>query len=88
LLDHERRQAALAKNFFPEYDGHHVRLIGWTEMLPVEIEQIARRVGTNWDYHRFTNNCQHYLKLFADDILVEEKAADYPGSKKSPEPNT
>ncbi len=78
MLDHERRQAALAKTFFPEYDGHHVCLTGWTNLSRDRIEGIARQVGTGWDYNRFTNNCQHYLKLFADEILVEEKGADYP----------
>jgi len=78
LLDHERREAARTKKLFPEYDNYHVCLIGWTRMKPTELETSAREVGEGWDYNKITNNCQHYLKLFADKILVEEKAVDYP----------
>ena len=75
-LDHERRQAAIAKKHFPEYDGHYVCLIGWTRKSRSQIEDIARQEEP-WDYHRFTNNCQHFLRLLADQILEKDKAADY-----------
>lgn len=77
-LDHERREAALHKQGFPEYDGHYVCLIGWTQKSKDEITRIAQQVGRGCDYSKFTNNCQHYLRLLADQILVHEKAADYP----------
>lgn len=78
LIDHERRKTAREETYFPEYDDYHVCLIGWTKMKPTELETSAREVGEGWDYNKITNNCQHYLKLLADKILVEEKAADYP----------
>ena len=76
-LDAERRNAALEKVKFPEYDGHYVCLIGWTRRTQEELQSIAHQVGDNWDYSRMTNNCQHYLQLFSDRILENEKAADY-----------
>lgn len=30
----------------------------------------------SWDYNRFTNNCQHFLRLLADQILEKDTAAD------------
>lgn len=77
-LDHEQRDAARASKHFPEYCDHHVCLIGWTRLTAAEVKTCALEVGEGWDYNRFTKNCQHYLKLLADKILVEEKAADYP----------
>ena len=76
-LDVERRNAALEKVKFPEYDGHYVCLIGWTHKNQEELQSIAKEVGDDWDYSRIRNNCQHYLQRLSDRILVVEKAADY-----------
>ncbi|MCJ1334518.1 hypothetical protein MMC10_011230 [Thelotrema lepadinum] len=76
-LDLERRNAAIKKVKFPEYDGHYVCLIGWTRKQHDELQSIAKEVGNDWDYSRIKNNCQHYLQRFSDRILETEKAADY-----------
>lgn len=49
---------------------------GWTRKSRPQIEHIARQEEP-WDYNSFTNNCQHFLRLLADQILEKDTAADY-----------
>lgn len=85
-IDEEQRRAALAETSIPEIDGFYVCLIGWTTKTKSEVDQICNSVFQQFGtYHLLWKNCQHFLRLLAEQILVvddgdkrKSKAADYP----------
>ena len=76
-IDEEKRKAALAENSLPDVDGFYVCLIGWTKKTKEEVDQACTSVFEKFGkYQLVWNNCQHFLKMLADQILVA-KAADF-----------
>ena len=76
-VDEEKRRAALAESSTPEVDGFYVCLIGWTTKTKAEVDRACTSVFEQFGkYHLLWKNCQHFLRMFADQILAS-KAADY-----------
>ena len=82
-VDEEKRQAALAENSLPDVDGFYVCLIGWTTKTKDEVDLACRSVFESFGaYHLLWKNCQDFLRLLAEQILVAH-AADYPWFKSN-----
>jgi hypothetical protein len=77
-IDKERREAALAKQHVPDVDGYYICLIGWTQKQPHELKKICDQVMAEFgSYNIVFNNCQKFLKTFADRV-ISETALDWP----------
>ena len=77
-IDDEKRKAALAENALPDVDGFYVCLIGWTTKTKEEVDLACKSVSQQFgEYNLLWKNCQHFLRMLADQILVT-KAADFP----------
>ena len=77
-IDEEKRRATLAESSIPEIDGFYVCLIGWTSKPKADVDRICSSVFQQFGtYHLFWKNCQHFLRMLAEQLL-ERKAADYP----------
>ncbi|KAI1178012.1 hypothetical protein F4777DRAFT_158099 [Nemania sp. FL0916] len=76
-IDKEKREAAIAERKMPNVDGYYVCLIGWTRKEPQELAMICDEVMTQFGrYNIVWNNCQDFLKTFADRV-ISEKALDW-----------
>ena len=77
-INEEKRKAALAESSLPDVDGFYVCLIGWTTKTKEEVDLACESVFKSFgEYHLLWKNCQHFLRMLAEQILVA-KAADYP----------
>lgn len=77
-IDEVKRKAAMAESSLPDVDGFYVCLIGWTNKTKDEVDLACRSVFQSFgEYHLLWKNCQHFLRMLAEQILVA-KAADYP----------
>ena len=77
-IDEEKRKAALAENGLPDVDGFYVCLIGWTTKTKEEVDLACKSVSQQFgEYNLLWKNCQHFLRMLADQIIVT-KAADFP----------
>ena len=77
-IDEEKRKAALAESGLPDVDGFYVCLIGWTTKTKEEVDLACKSVSQQFgEYNLLWKNCQHFLRMLADQILVT-KAADFP----------
>ncbi|KAI0410494.1 hypothetical protein F5X98DRAFT_359472 [Xylaria grammica] len=71
-IDKEKREAALSEQKIPNVDGYYICLIGWTQKQPQELKQICDEVMAQFGtYYLVFNNCQDFLKTFADRIISE-----------------
>ena len=76
-IDEEKRQAALSETSLPDVDGFYVCLIGWTTKSKAEVDAACKSVFQQFgEYHLLWKNCQDFLRMLADQIIVA-KAADY-----------
>ncbi|ETS78721.1 hypothetical protein PFICI_08574 [Pestalotiopsis fici W106-1] len=77
-IKREKREAALQKKQIPDVDGFYICLIGWTRLSEDVLEEKCRTLMQNEfdEYNLFWNNCQHFLKQFADKI-ISTKALDW-----------
>lgn len=62
-------------------DKFYIYLIGWTTKTHEKIDEICERIlagpkNEGWAYHPLKRNCQHYIRLVANDV-VERQAADW-----------
>ncbi|KAF3764008.1 hypothetical protein M406DRAFT_332445 [Cryphonectria parasitica EP155] len=72
-----KRDAALAEKQIPDVDGFYICLIGWTRLSDTELERQCRTVMQNFPpYNMIWNNCQDFLKQFAD-LIISTKASDW-----------
>ena len=77
-IDQEKRKAALAESSLPDVDGFYVCLIGWTTKTKEEVDLACQLAFQQFGkYHLLWKNCQDFLRMLADQIVVT-KAADYP----------
>lgn len=82
-IEEEKRKAALAESSLPDVDGFYVCLIGWTTKTKDEVDLACRSASQSFgEYHLLWKNCQHFLRILADQILAT-KAADYPWFKSN-----
>lgn len=76
-IDEEKRKAAMTELSVPDVDGFYVCLIGWTHKTKEEVDLACKSVFQSFgEYHLLWKNCQDFLRLLAEQILVA-KAADY-----------
>ncbi|KAI1327930.1 hypothetical protein F5Y16DRAFT_370176 [Xylariaceae sp. FL0255] len=77
-IDLEKRAMAIAEKKKPDLDGYYIYLIGWTQKQPDQLKAICDNVMEEFGkYNIIFNNCQRFLKSFADRIISEE-ALDWP----------
>lgn len=77
-IDEEKRKAALAESSLPDVDGFYVCLIGWTTKTKEEVDLACKSLAQQFgEYHLLWKNCQHFLRMLADQIIVT-KAIDFP----------
>lgn len=82
-VDEEKRKAALAESSLPDVDGFYVCLIGWSTKTKDEVDLACRSVFESFGtYHLLWKNCQDFLRMLAEQILVAH-AADYPWFKSN-----
>ncbi|KAF2963786.1 hypothetical protein GQX73_g9786 [Xylaria multiplex] len=71
-IDKEKREAAIAEQKQPHINGYYVCLVGWTTKQPQELKQICEEVMSQFGkYNLVFNNCQNFLKTFADRVISE-----------------
>lgn len=77
-IDEERRKAALAETSLPDVDGFYICLIGWTNKSKEEVDLACKSAFQQFgEYNLLWRNCQDFLRLLAEQILVA-KAVDFP----------
>ncbi|KAH6894515.1 hypothetical protein B0T10DRAFT_590133 [Thelonectria olida] len=76
-VDEEKRRAAIKNSRSPEVDGFYVSMIGWTNKTKAEVDAACIATAAKFGfYNLFFNNCQHFLRTFAVEI-VDDKAQDW-----------